>query len=141
MGDLMNEYETRNETLRGLGFASYKDYLLSPLWRSIRRRALTRDKRRCRKCHGWAKEVHHTDYRRATLRGICIRGLWSVCRNCHQHIEDSKREGKNPHVYMPEPPKPQKKRRGPTRSDKAIAKVRKRRESLKSRTTVERVGT
>lgn len=41
----MREYEARDAALRSIGFNSYQAYLLSDLWKSIRRRAMKKAKR------------------------------------------------------------------------------------------------
>lgn len=62
-------YNRRNKVLRGLGFASYEEYLASPLWAEISRRKLDSEGRRCYACGKTATQVHHGDYDRETLRG------------------------------------------------------------------------
>jgi len=80
-------YETRDETLRGMGFSSYDEYRESRLWAWIRRQALRRDKKRCRICRGRAEEVHHNSYRLAVLQGRSLGDLFSLCSECHRRVE------------------------------------------------------
>lgn len=79
-------YRIRNQTLCDMGFASYDEYLRSPLWRSIRSRVLHRDRRLCL-CGQAAKRVHHLDYEKQTLMGCRLTGMVSVCQSCHQAAE------------------------------------------------------
>lgn len=88
----MNEYESRDQIIRSMGFPTYRDYLQSKLWRGIRQRALLRTQFKCVKCHGRAWEVHHTEYSRLVLEGKMIRTLMPVCRICHQLLEEDKKQ-------------------------------------------------
>lgn len=85
--DCYEQYGRRNWVLRSMGYASYGEYLASPLWASIRARVLTRDKRVCFSCLGFATQVHHTDYKRQTIAGTSLDGLVSVCGRCHKRAE------------------------------------------------------
>ena len=82
----VNEYVRRKANLSLLGYASYRQYLRSPLWKSIRAVKLKRDPR-CYGCGKAARQVHHSTYAIEVLRGGDSRGLWSVCRRCHRWIE------------------------------------------------------
>lgn len=62
-------YNRRNKVLRGLRFASYEEYLASPLWAEIRDRKLASEGRRCFACGGTATQVHHGAYDLETLGG------------------------------------------------------------------------
>lgn len=77
----------RERVLSALGFTTYNAYLLSPLWRSIRTRAMTRFRWRCRLCQDKATEVHHLDYLDSTMRGRNPGSLVPVCHGCHEWIE------------------------------------------------------
>lgn len=70
-----------------LGFATYPEYLASPLWKGIRAKVLARDKHSCVRCHEKAVQVHHLQYSMDTLRGDCLDFLASLCRACHEHGE------------------------------------------------------
>jgi hypothetical protein len=84
-----NPYEVRNETLKRMGFNSYREYLESPLWKSIRAKVLARDRCKCLKCGQEAREVHHKSYERGVLLGWASkrRHLISLCRACHEGAE------------------------------------------------------
>lgn len=84
-------YADRNAILREMGFQSYKDYLESQLWKSIRERVLARDKRACCACGGDAWQVHHTVYTRAAMEGRDITSLESICGGCHEWAEFTKK--------------------------------------------------
>lgn len=82
--------EVRGAALRKLGFASYRLYLESPLWKEIRARVLDRDRCWCRVCKSArATQVHHLRYTLQVLRGNAgqLRFLISVCRGCHRAVE------------------------------------------------------
>jgi hypothetical protein len=83
----MKEYASRNAILKEMGYASYKAYLASPLWKSIRARVLRRFGGKCRGCGRRANQVHHHHYPLEVLSGRSIEGLSAVCGNCHEGIE------------------------------------------------------
>ena len=80
-------YQTRNNRLAAMGFASYHDYLASSLWSAIREKVLHRDKRKCRGCGEPATQVHHGHYGSGALRGTDILEMYAVCDACHGYIE------------------------------------------------------
>lgn len=80
----------REELGRGLRIAKdvmlmdyQTEYLNSPLWRKIKRRVLTRDKKKCVFCEGPAQTVHHRSYDRDVLEGKADQMLVSLCDACH----------------------------------------------------------
>lgn len=79
-------YEKRGRLLRELGFDSYKTYLSSPLWHSIRAKVLVGGVK-CYGCPGKANQVHHGRYTRENLSGTSLRYLYPICRDCHERIE------------------------------------------------------
>ena len=83
----MKEYAARNALLKALGYATYKAYLASPLWKSIRARVLRRFGGKCKGCGRRASQVHHHHYTREVLTGRSIEGMSAVCGNCHEGIE------------------------------------------------------
>lgn len=74
----------RADSLRRLGFVSYKQYLASDLWKSIRQRVLDRDGGKCVRCQKPAKTVHHPHYSYDVMRGERIEALTSACGGCHE---------------------------------------------------------
>lgn len=95
-------YRRRNKVLAGLGFASYEEYLASPLWAAIRERKLAAEGRRCFACGKVATQVHHGDYREPTLAGptagitgrpeawtnwLAQAELYAVCATDHEWAE------------------------------------------------------
>lgn len=85
--DLNNVYRYRNDNLAALGFQSYRAYLRSDLWQSIKARVFQERGRRCERCERPASHVHHRAYDPATLRGDDIRSLTVACRRCHGKAE------------------------------------------------------
>ena len=83
----MIEYEQRNQVLRDLRFASYKEYLLSQRWAKIRRRVLDANMRTCVRCGEEANQVHHLSYARECLLGKDDGSLVAVCPVCHNIAE------------------------------------------------------
>jgi len=86
-GRLAIDYTSRNEALRSLGYPTYQAYLESPLWASIRKKVLARDGHCCLLCGSWATQVHHLEYLLPTLLGQDLRGMASICGDCHHHVE------------------------------------------------------
>lgn len=76
----------RDEVLFRLGFASYQDYLRSPLWAGIRTAKLEATPR-CECCGDKAQQVHHMTYTRSVLDGKRPHQLVCVCESCHVKIE------------------------------------------------------
>ena len=74
------------KSYRRLGFASYRDYLRSELWRWVRGRVLARDDHRCLVCGAYADTVHHHSYRVPVMVGTELNLLSSICSHCHEII-------------------------------------------------------
>lgn len=76
-------YKIRNKHLRNMGFSSYRKYLDSPLWKSIRSEVMVANPLcwACRKCR--AIEVHHSSYDLDVLQGRDLRYLIPLCYSCH----------------------------------------------------------
>lgn len=82
----MNDYTARNSVLHCMGFRSYQKYLLSPLWRSIKKRVCPQGTE-CRICEREATEVHHKEYSVEVFEGRDDTKLVPLCRWCHERIE------------------------------------------------------
>lgn len=89
MWDCNDPYAYRNDNLRALGFKSYRSYLKSVLWASIKARVIERDRGKCGRCGRKPPKphVHHRAYDPATLRGDSIDALVTVCPGCHKRGE------------------------------------------------------
>jgi hypothetical protein len=81
------EYFARNALLVELGFQSYRDYVMSDLWKGIRARVMNLSDRKCKACGKTATSVHHRTYSRETLLGESIVDLVAICARCHKFIE------------------------------------------------------
>ena len=81
------DYQSRNLVLRELGFASYKDYLQSDLWKELRVKVYAAKGRTCYLCGSPATELHHNRYHLNDLKGRKIRFISPICRKCHEGIE------------------------------------------------------
>lgn len=78
-------YESFEQRLAGLGFATYADYLNSALWKGIRSRVYGTKGRICIRCKSHrATQIHHAQYDVETLAGRCILHLIPICRSCHE---------------------------------------------------------
>lgn len=80
-------YIGRNKWLELLGFANYKAYLQSSLWRQIRDRVFAAKGRICCLCGERASQVHHNRYHANDLTGRRIKYLKPICDACHESIE------------------------------------------------------
>lgn len=80
-------YDVRGYHVHQLGFASYADYLSSPMWWKIRRRVMEQHECRCAFCLAPATAVHHASYKKAVLNGSDISPLYPVCEACHHFGE------------------------------------------------------
>ena len=85
--NINSPYRYRNENLERMGFKSYRAYLASALWKSIRQRVIDRDEGKCVRCGKPATQAHHRAYDPATLRGDDINSLSAVCGRCHTKAE------------------------------------------------------
>lgn len=81
---MYNGYVARNNIINNLGFLSYKEYLNSSLWKSIRNKILPS---KCILCPKRANQIHHYDYTYENLTGESLKHLYPVCGNCHKKIE------------------------------------------------------
>jgi len=113
----MECYESRDHVLQVLGFESYEQYLLSPLWRRIRKKAMEGNGGTCIACGKRAAAVHHTSYDLPTMTGENLNGLVLVCDTCHHLAEfdsaGNKRnlEGANRFLGLMRRREPRKKKR------------------------------
>lgn len=86
-------YESRELMLREIGFPSYRAYLASDLWRSIRERVFRAKGRKCHLCGKPATSVHHQRYHKNDLLGKRLGYVFPICTDCHEEVEFS-RKGK-----------------------------------------------
>lgn len=84
---MSNTYAGRNETLRELGFATYKIYLESEQWKEIKRKAYAKHGYKCKLCPKKATELHHFSYSKSVLLGNDLDKIIPVCGGCHLKIE------------------------------------------------------
>lgn len=75
-------YEDRKAFLLELGFKSYRSYLASALWKSIKARLLLPGMK-CEYCEKPAVTLHHSSYWPSVLRGESTKPLHPVCNGCH----------------------------------------------------------
>lgn len=85
--DNLRAYVNRNKRLAKMGFPSYRAYLDSGMWASIRKPILQRDEWRCVLCGERANQVHHRSYSTRTLMGEAPENLFSLCGRCHESVE------------------------------------------------------
>ena len=85
--DLNSPYRYRNDNLERMGFRTFRAYLKSDLWKSIRVRVLEWSPL-CQSCFKKkATQVHHRSYDPATLKGDELRSLTALCARCHRLAE------------------------------------------------------
>jgi hypothetical protein len=80
-------YSARRTLLLSIGFSSYREYLSSCLWRTLRETVLSESGGLCEFCRCPATQVHHSRYDIATLTGDSLDGLHPVCGACHRNGE------------------------------------------------------
>jgi hypothetical protein len=83
---VVKNYHQRNVILKSLGYETYRDYLDSELWRSIRKAVFHRC-RKCRLCGERANQAHHLDYDKDTLLGLRLDYIVPLCNGCHHKVE------------------------------------------------------
>lgn len=81
------DYSSRNANLRRLGFATYKEYLASHLWKKLRQRVFSVKGKKCYLCGSGATELHHNRYHTNDLTGARLKYINPICRQCHESIE------------------------------------------------------
>lgn len=80
-------YTKRDEVLLSMGFASYRAYLNSPLWKAVREAVLATTPK-CEICDGAkSKHVHHLSYSRSVLTAKARHSLVALCPSCHGRVE------------------------------------------------------
>jgi hypothetical protein len=84
---MASTYQSRDDILLRLGFVSYKAYLDSDLWRSIRERAFRVHGHACKMCGEPTHILHHKNYEWEVLSGKTVKGLVPLCKSCHYKIE------------------------------------------------------
>lgn len=83
-------YSERNMFLNQLGFADYKTYLESDLWKTIKTKAFETNGYDCKLCNKSADVIHHRNYTLDTLKGQTFDWLVPLCHDCHRGIEFTK---------------------------------------------------
>jgi HNH endonuclease len=69
---------------------THREYLQSPLWRSIRLKAIEHYGEICGKCGGYGNDVHHLTYDRVGGEEL-LEDLQVLCRDCHEAIHAMER--------------------------------------------------
>lgn len=82
-----NQYRRRRANLRKLGFSSYREYLKSDMWTAIRERVFAYYGRACKRCGGYATQVHHKKYVMKAMTGENLGLLVPLCARCHEFCE------------------------------------------------------
>lgn len=80
-------YQDRNKVLKDMGYKNYQEYLLSPLWVSIREKAFEEKGKKCCLCDNEATQVHHRGYSQEVLEGKSLKQLVPICYGCHKSVE------------------------------------------------------
>lgn len=70
---------------------TYKDYLKTPLWQTIRKKVFDIKGKVCEGCGSNINiQVHHSVYSQRVFTGESLNGLRVVCGNCHERIHATK---------------------------------------------------
>ncbi len=86
MNDKFKAFAEFNATLESLGFASYREYLLSELWKDIRRAVFDHHGETCVGCRRTrATQIHHKEYTKPAMLGENLNLLVPLCGQCHKH--------------------------------------------------------
>jgi len=72
---------------------THREYLQSPLWRSIRLKAIEHYGEICGKCGGYGNDVHHLTYDRVGGEEL-LEDLQVLCRDCHEAIHAMEKRSK-----------------------------------------------
>jgi hypothetical protein len=62
---------------------SYQDYIQSPAWEKLRKKAFSRANGKCELCGEKAENVHHVQYPKH-FKDDCLENLVAVCQKCHR---------------------------------------------------------
>jgi 5-methylcytosine-specific restriction endonuclease McrA len=82
-----DDYARRDILLLKMGFASYREYLASRMWRKIREAVLEQFPM-CQCCDSsFSTAVHHVSYDFKTMKGRRRENLVAICDGCHLKIE------------------------------------------------------
>lgn len=97
-----------NHTLESIGIENWSAYQKSPLFESIRKRALQRDNHRCAHCNERATTIRHLDFTRGTLIGHSgrLKHIESNCAACHTRFTTPAVTPQRPTVPLPVRPLP-----------------------------------
>jgi hypothetical protein len=82
-----NQYRRRAKNLKKLGFQNYREYLASEMWASIRARIFAYHGRSCKRCGGFATQIHHKEYTMKAMTGENRGLLVPLCGPCHEFCE------------------------------------------------------
>lgn len=90
--DERSPYQHRDILLQWIGYTSYRQYLQSELWASIRTTVLDRSGHKCWACSRTATQVHHRKYTIEALEGDDLTWLVALCAGCHVSCEFRKKQ-------------------------------------------------
>lgn len=88
------DYDSRDAELKSIGFANYREYLKSDLWRAIRRKVYALKGRVCHLCPNQADALHHNRYHKNDLLGKKLDFIHPICNRCHERIEFQMENGR-----------------------------------------------
>lgn len=80
-------YQERNDNLKKLGFMDYGEYLASPMWAAVRRKAWAFHGPNCQLCDERGQQIHHNWYGIKDLKGERLCNTRPICMSCHKAIE------------------------------------------------------
>ncbi len=81
------DYDSRNQLVRAMGYRDYADYLGGPMWRKVREMAYQKHGRKCSLCGADDAVIHHLRYHHDDLTGRTVKYLRPLCFDCHEAVE------------------------------------------------------
>lgn len=76
--------------------SNYKKYLRSKEWIEVRKKAIKRDKGKCKLCGSKKSiQVHHLNYQHVFYERFYLDDLLTVCDICHKKIHEFRKKLQN----------------------------------------------
>jgi 5-methylcytosine-specific restriction endonuclease McrA len=82
---ICNPTKITNKQSKDLRAMDYKQFLLTPYWKEVRKIKLSSTERQCEQCGSKTKlQVHHTSYKRHGREHKHLEDLKVLCQTCHE---------------------------------------------------------
>ena len=85
--------DSRTRIVKELGYSSYQKYCESDLWKRIKAEVFAISPACCI-CNAPPFTVHHDFYSRPNLSGKSLKGLYPICKRCHDtvHFDENRKK-------------------------------------------------